>query len=77
MSALTETLAKHKTIRENMRLLKSDGSKFSRLVQKSDRLVLELAKMPCASDDEFFAKLTHITEVELEDYGYLDQRRGQ
>jgi len=73
MNALTEMLAQHKAIREDMQHLGSAGgeyeAQFDKAVQKSDRIVRKLAKMPCASDAEFFAKLEHIAKVEFEDYG--------
>jgi hypothetical protein len=73
MNALNGIIAKHKTVRENMRLLGSAGeeykAQYSKAVQKSDRIVRKLAKMSCPSDDEFFARLEHIAKVEFEDYG--------
>jgi hypothetical protein len=78
MNALTEMLAQHKAIRKGMQ---SQGSaeenteaQFAKAVQKSDRIVRKLAKMSCASDDEFFAKLEHIAKVEFEDYGSPEGR---
>jgi hypothetical protein len=74
MNALTEMLAQHKAVRKDMRLLGFAGEEYEaqhdKAVQKSDRIVRKLAKMSCASDDEFFAKLEHIAKVEFEDYGY-------
>jgi hypothetical protein len=51
-----------------------EAQQYSKAVQKSDRIVRKLAKMSCASDDELFAKLAHIAEVEFKDYG---DPRGQ
>jgi hypothetical protein len=74
LTALTEMLAKHKAVRKDMWLLCSAGGEyeeqFAKAVQKSDRMVRKIAKMSCASDDEFFAKLKHIAKVEFEDFGY-------
>ena len=73
MNPLTERLSEHKAIREDLGLLGSAGpeheSKFNELVKASDRILLELAKTPCASDAEFFAKLAHIAEIEFGDCG--------
>jgi hypothetical protein len=97
MNALTEMLAKHKAIYKNRQLLGSAGpekdEQFSKAITKSDRVLLKIAKMPCASDAEFFVKLAYIAEIEFGDYGdhegrdyeslvcamraYLKQRRGQ
>jgi hypothetical protein len=52
-----------------MPLLGSDDRRHAKAVQKSDRIVLKLAKISCASDEEFFTKLAHIAEVEFKDYG--------
>jgi hypothetical protein len=69
MNTLTEMLAQHRALREDMRLLGSDDRRHAKAVQKSDRIVRKLAKMSCASDEEFFTKLAHIAKVEFKDYG--------
>jgi hypothetical protein len=74
VNAITEMVAQHKAVRKDMHRLGSAGREYEahhdKAVQKSDRIVRKLAKMSCASDDEFFAKLEHIAKVEFEDYGY-------
>jgi len=70
MSALPKAFAASKAAYdERERAGAAGNSEFNKLVSKSDRLLLKLAKMRCASDDEFFAKLAFIVEIELSDYG--------
>ena len=72
MTSLTEMLAEHKAIYQKRQALEGageEGESFSKMVSKSDRFMLRIAKTPCADDDEFFAKLAYLVRIELGDYG--------
>ena len=72
MSAQTKMLAKHRVIYERRQVLEDTdwlSARYNDQVSLSDRVLLKLAKAPCANDDEFFAKLAYIVEIELKDYG--------
>lgn len=72
MNALAKAFANHKAVYAEREELGGDGpdaDAYNELVSKADRLLLKLAKAPCASDEEFFAKLAHIAEVEIKDSG--------
>ena len=73
MNAQTKMLAKHRAIYERRQSLEDtewlSSKRYTNQVSLSDRVLLQLAKAPCANDDEFFAKLAYIVEIELKDYG--------
>jgi hypothetical protein len=69
-----EALAKHETLRRKARSVMAVGTHQSDdesddLINEADRLLLEIARTPCASDDEFFVRAAHFLKWEINDYG--------
>jgi len=71
MNALAKAFANHRAVYDERERLGRTGQEdaYDELVLKSDRLLMKLAKAPCANDEEFIAKLAHIAEVEIKDSG--------
>lgn len=72
MNALAKAFANHQAVydeRERLGGRGPDDDAYDALVSKADELLMKLAKAPCAGDDEFFAKLAHIVEIEVKDSG--------
>jgi len=72
MNAVTKALSASQAVydeRERLERIGQEDAYYDELVSKSDRLLMKLAKEPCANDEEFFAKLAHIVEIEVKDSG--------